>query len=59
MSEALKELVGIAVRHTATAGGTLTTTAGVQSEDWRIALIGAVVTITGLVLSYLEKRNRA
>lgn len=59
MSGGLKELVGIAVRHAATAGGTMTTASGVQSDDWRIALIGATVTIVGLVLSYLEKRGRA
>lgn len=58
MSAGIKELVGIAVRHAVTAGGTATTASGVQTDDWRIALIGAVVTITGLVLSYLEKRNR-
>lgn len=54
----MNDMIGSAVRHAITASGAVAGIEGVQAADWRIALIGAVVSMFGMYMSYLEKRNR-
>lgn len=59
VSDANKGMLGSFIRHVATAGGAYAGIEGFQTEDWRIALIGAVVVIAGMLFSYLEKKERS
>jgi hypothetical protein len=55
----MNPILQLALRHTLTAlGGALVTYGYLNSTELE-ALVGALVTIIGLVLSYLEKRKRA
>jgi hypothetical protein len=57
-SLAVKKILGILARHTTTAAGAIAGVEGVNTGDWRVTAIGAVVTIAGMYFSYLEKRTR-
>ena len=54
----MEKMIGSTARHAVTAGGVMVGAEGVGSDDWRVALIGAVVTMFGMYMSYLEKRER-
>lgn len=52
------KVAGILARHLTNAAGAITGAQGVAVGDWKVAAIGAVVTIASMYFSYLEKRDR-
>lgn len=54
----MDKMIGSLSRHAVTGVGAVASMEGFQSSDWRIALIGAAVSMFGMWLSYLEKRDR-
>ena len=54
----MDKMVGSLARHAVTGVGAVASIEGLQSSDWRVALIGATVSMFGMWLSYLEKRDR-